>query len=631
MALGAGAQGVPWSQMTPEERAAYSGTGSAQAPSTSIAAQTTGTNVGKIPRYALTSRPADEENLREVLDVAGIGALLPHTQAFRPKAYDPNAANFALQLPGGVEGFQTSLTNQANMSGQDADYYRNMAKSEAGGALSADQQFGALMGQGGDDYKRSIMQLWQGQEQFRGDQARAVGAYDQLGAQFGQDYGRASDAYGQGQQALDLTRSAALGEQPSVAELQQRQGLQSAVAGQVAAANSGPYNPAAALVAGQRGQTMQQQAYLQGSQLRAGEMAQARGQYGQMVGQQQGAAQGLGAMGQAFGGLQTGAAQALGAQGQAYSNATQNWTAGLGAMSAQQAGLAQAQAGQLRQQALGYGGLSETAKGTGLQAYDQVANIGAQAQRGNIELEQMKAAQTTELNKALQEREQFNQETSAKTAEKNMDFYGKLIGSGVGGGGLGGIVSDERSKTALSHAYSEIDYLRTALADMYRKQGGEQRQPSASDRYGDGLDTAPRATGSARFGDGLDAQPKQTDVYQWGPPPAPKPRQYDSYNWGPEPPVSNELARTEPVGYRYRPEARAAFPSMTAPGQRYGVTAQDLEQAGPVGRSMVETGPGGMKTIDPGQASGAMLAALGEQKREIDQLRTELERMRGAR
>jgi hypothetical protein len=345
-----------------------------------------------------------------------------------------------------------------------------------------------------------------------------------------------------------------------------------------------------------------------------------------MVGQQQGAAQGLGAMSQSFGGLQTGAAQGLGAQGQAYSNATQNWTQGLGAMTAQQAGLAQQQGAGRRQQGLGFGQLSESSKGSALSAYDQTANVGAQAQRGNIELEQLKAGQTTELNKELGERERFNQETSAKTAEKNMDFYGKLIGSGVGGGGgggmLGGILSDERSKQNLTRAYSEIDSLRSELASMYRANpakpsslpGTRGYEPTASDDY-DWNTGAPKSSAAARYGDGLDRVPPVT------------PRLDDGLGA----PVSRDLSRTEPVGYQYRPEAVARFPSMTAPGQRYGVTAQDLEQAGPVGKSMVREGPGGLKQIDPGQASGAMLASMGEQQREIDELKAELERMRGRR
>jgi hypothetical protein len=69
------------------------------------------------------------------------------------------------------------------------------------------------------------------------------------------------------------------------------------------------------------------------------------------------------------------------------------------------------------------------------------------------------------------------------------------------------------------------------------------------------------------------------------------------------------LDALKPVKFKYKdPKAEGA-----APGQRYGVIAQDLEKT-PMGKSIVVTMPDGHKGIDTGQAVGVLLAAMARMK-----------------
>lgn len=120
------------------------------------------------------------------------------------------------------------------------------------------------------------------------------------------DYGQANQARTQQQTALDLTRSAAYGQQPSVAQIQQQQGTERAIGDQLAAAASargtGPGMAAAQRSAQQQGSAMAQQAVGQGAALRAQEMADARNSL---------AAQAAGLRGQDIGASQFQAQQSL--------------------------------------------------------------------------------------------------------------------------------------------------------------------------------------------------------------------------------------------------------------------------------------------------------------------------------
>jgi len=100
---------------------------------------------------------------------------------------------------------------------------------------------------------------------------------------------RETDArYGDQAGALQLSREAAMGQSPSEAALLMQQGLNQASANQASMAGSARGSAALATAQGNAaGATagLQNQAYLQGGALRAQEMANARGQYGQLSSQ----------------------------------------------------------------------------------------------------------------------------------------------------------------------------------------------------------------------------------------------------------------------------------------------------------------------------------------------------------
>lgn len=88
------------------------------------------------------------------------------------------------------------------------------------------------------------------------------------------------------QDAMGLQRSAALGLQPSQAELQMRQGMDQALANQQAQAGGARGAAGLALAQGNaqaNSAALQNQTYGQAAAMRAGEMAQARGAYGGMA------------------------------------------------------------------------------------------------------------------------------------------------------------------------------------------------------------------------------------------------------------------------------------------------------------------------------------------------------------
>lgn len=120
--------------------------------------------------------------------------------------------------------------------------------------------------------------------------ARGDSAADRGGVMIG-DQGQAYGA-DQQRQAMGMAQQAAMGNAPSVAALQQQQGLGQAIRAQMAmaaGARGGAMAQAAARdQAQQQGAMMQGQAVNQAAQLRAGEMAQARGEYGQQASQYRG-------------------------------------------------------------------------------------------------------------------------------------------------------------------------------------------------------------------------------------------------------------------------------------------------------------------------------------------------------
>lgn len=88
--------------------------------------------------------------------------------------------------------------------------------------------------------------------------------------------------------ALQLSREAAMGQAPSQAAYQMQQGLNQAQASQAGMAGGARGAAGLALAQGNAAANtanLQSEAYNQAAQLRAGEMAQARGMYGQLAGQ----------------------------------------------------------------------------------------------------------------------------------------------------------------------------------------------------------------------------------------------------------------------------------------------------------------------------------------------------------
>lgn len=126
-----------------------------------------------------------------------------------------------------------------------------------------------------------------------GAQQQAAGQGQQNATQAQADYSRGLGAYGEGQQQLDVLRQAQSGAAPSVAQLQMREGLDEAQKAQMSAAISGGFNPASQVRAAEQGAALSRAANRDAAQLRAQEIAQARGETSAMIGAQQGAAQGL--------------------------------------------------------------------------------------------------------------------------------------------------------------------------------------------------------------------------------------------------------------------------------------------------------------------------------------------------
>lgn len=118
-----------------------------------------------------------------------------------------------------------------------------------------------------------------------GRQGVQVGDQGQL-----QDYAQSQQSRGATSDALGMARQAALGQAPSVAAIQQQQGLNDSIQSQMAMAASAR-GGAMGQMAAQRnaanvGGQMQQQGVNAAAALRANEMANARGQYGSLATQQ---------------------------------------------------------------------------------------------------------------------------------------------------------------------------------------------------------------------------------------------------------------------------------------------------------------------------------------------------------
>lgn len=247
---------------------------------------------------------------------------------------------------------------------------------------------------------------------------------------------------------LQLLNSAQLGNQPSVAQLQQQRGIEDAQRAQMSAALSGQFNPNAQRQAAMQGAQMAQHGVNDAAQLRAAEMAQARGQY--LQGLQQ---------------AQTGAGQIADqvAQQQGINLQQQGMDQQTAAQLAQMdqykstLGQQQTQINDAREQAMLQAGLG----------YDQLSmhpldqDFAAQQsnQQRDLQMEQMRSQNyntAAELNNQIA---LGNLESRANNRQKGL--FGKIVG-GIGAG-IATIASDEDSKEKIRTLEAKNEKLQAGL------------------------------------------------------------------------------------------------------------------------------------------------------------------------
>lgn len=420
----------------------------------------------------------------------------------------------------------------------------------------------------------------------------------QLAAQGANAYQQGQQAYGQMGQATDLARSAALGQQPSAAEIQQSQGIAQAQRGNLAAAAStrgGAAQQAAAAQAAQMNNSnLGNLGISANAALRANEMAQNRAQYLGATQAQQQAAQGLTGLSlqqqqQAFnqGATQT----SLGLQEQA----------ALGGQAQFNAQMQQAQRGQNEQYSLG---LEQQGLGYG--------QLGLSAMQSQL------AAQTSQNAQQLQAQQAANQ--------ANTNFATGIMG-GVGGL-LGGIFSDIKAKknvqpvggaqpaqTAQQPALQVAPQAATQVAPPVTIAPQQAPAPAAPQVYGMTKDQAKAF---------LKGQPWQV---QTGPAVmdpsytvAVGPAQMDNVtsdkdtkaDRGEATHVADEyldhLAKSAST-YSYKDPAQA--PAERPVGAKFGgVMAQDLESVPEIGKQLVSDTPRGKALEGPANLS-ALLMGVG--------------------
>ena len=242
---------------------------------------------------------------------------------------------------------------------------------------------------GGQAFAQGQMQQGQArgptayEDQFLSDQEQQARDYDQSGA-------------------LQLDREAAMGNAPSAAAYQMQQGLNQGLANQQALAGSARGAAALAQAQGNAGANManmQQGAFLGAGQLRAQEMAQARGAYGDLASQQR--AQDQARLGQ---GNQ---------MSQFNANANDQYALGMG------------------QLGIGYGNLGNSLQGTA-QGY---FNTGAQIGEGNANRQVQTNQQNAENYNQAMGINAGIQQANADKARENRDMAVGLIGKGIGIGG----------------------------------------------------------------------------------------------------------------------------------------------------------------------------------------------------
>ncbi len=324
---------------------------------------------------------------------------------------------------------------------------------------------------------------------------QAVGReYQQAGNVNIDDYLRVLQQGGQATpQALEMARSAALGNAPSAAQAQLQAGVDQAIAAQFAAGASAGGGAAALRGAQQQSGMMQQQAANEAAMLRAQEMAQARALYGQLAGQSdqmiaQGAGLSLGA--QELAGQQRMNALAamqqsanLGLQA-ATTQANLNQAANLANLdiaartelanqaASQEAALLQAQLGmqgQLAQmeQERAYRALGAGLTGQGLETTSS---------RLGLEIESMLGMQGLGLSRRAQD---------LASSQANRAFLATLLGGVMSAGGaIAASGSDKRIKKDIEPNDSTTEFLAALTDNKYKYKDTSMRGTKEGVQYG---------------------------------------------------------------------------------------------------------------------------------------------------
>lgn len=397
--------------------------------------------------------------------------------------------------------------------------------------------------------------------------------------------------------ALSMMGGAARGEAPSVAMQQLQMGRDQALQNSMAMANSvrgGGANLAASQMAAQRQQgEMMGQVNQQAAQLRAGEMATARQQYGQMAAAQR--AQDLQAQGLDF--------QSAQAQAQ---------------MEMQQHGLND-------QYSMGMYGLGQ--------------HSADQAQMGSIKGQEDMAGNQLAAG-------QINAGVAGINAGAASQGGSQALGTAAGIAGGMMMMSDARLKSGV-HSVGSDDPRQTRLKQLMDHMGG-----GGNDAYARGLAMGSQlgsAMGSAfasRAPDpGVSEGTKSNAVMGGGAAPATDVNDLVARNgggaWNPVMmsdarlkqgvgsaggnPVDHFLGSLHPVAYHYKEGVPGEDPRQP----RYGILAQDVAQS-PMGRSVVENTQMGMGINVP-HATGALMAGEGELYERQKRLEAQLHAMRGGR
>lgn len=471
------------------------------------------------------------------------------------------------------------------MGGQD-DYYQATPKTDLGKYDYGDSR-GA--------------NTWMG----AGDVAQGRNAAQINGAAAGQMRDYALGSRGASADALSMMGGAARGEAPSVAMQQLQMGRDQSLQNSMAMANSvrgGGANLAASQMAAQRQQgEMMGQVNQQAAQLRAGEMATARQQYGQMASAQR--AQDLQAQGLDF---QSAQAQAQMEQQQHGLNDQYSMGLyGLGQHSADQS-----QMGGIKGQ--------EDMSGNQLAAGQINAgvagiNAGASAQGGS---QALGTAAGLAGGMMMMSDARLKTGVHSVGGEDPRQAHLKQMMSHMGGGGsdpysrglamgsqLGGAMASAFAPRAGAAEVSEGTKVNSIMGGAPLNQGQNMGAPGGPEVYDISNNAANMVHAAPLYSDAR----LKTGVGSSGNA------------------VDHFLGSLHPVAYHYKPGVPGEDPSQP----RYGILAQDVAHS-PMGRSVVENTQMGMGINVP-HATGALMAGEGELYERQRRLEAQLHAMRGGR